>query len=85
MSKRIDKKWIYFESRNEFAGKHESWDVANSKSDEPLALICWYPAWRQYVVQPDAGAVFSWDCLQDIVDFLKQLNVKKSISTGLRG
>ena len=46
--------------------------VENNKSGATLGFIEWYPQWRQYVFSP-LDAIFSQDCLLDIVDFIKLL------------
>ena len=46
----------------------------NNKSQGELGLIKWYPSWRQYCYFPTVQAVYSSGCLNDIDDFLMQLN-----------
>lgn len=59
-------------------------DVINSMSEEPLARIKWYPAWRQYVIFPEAETVFNDGCLEAIVSFLKHINSEHKRLNNLR-
>ena len=38
-----------------------------------LGEIRWYSSWRQYVLMPYNGCVWSWDCLKDASLFIKDL------------
>ena len=58
-------------------GITEVWDVINTKSEEPLAQIKWYSAWRQYVIIPEPETVYNDGCLEVITGFIKRLNVKQ--------
>jgi len=64
--------YIYFELVGR-KPKTEIWDVINKSSEEPLARIEWYPAWRQYVMMPEPNTVFNDGCLKTIVAFLQRL------------
>jgi hypothetical protein len=57
-------------------GKTSKWSVCNRRSGSELGEIKWYPAWRQYCYFPTVQAVYSQGCMDDISDFLKQLNKK---------
>ena len=67
-------KFIYFTELKKMPGK---WVCLNLKTADPLAFIEYYPAWRQHIAQFNDGCVFNCQCLDDISDFLKQLNEKK--------
>ncbi|MCK4245312.1 MAG: hypothetical protein KAX20_06780 [Candidatus Omnitrophica bacterium] len=47
----------------------------NNKSQGELGVVKWYPAWRQYCYFPTTQAVYSKGCLDDIGDFIRQLQV----------
>jgi len=74
----IHSKYMCFEKEIEYTGKTERWVCCNNKSDEPLGLIHWYGAWRQYVFEPEDGAIiFNDGCLKIIVEVLEMLNRKQ--------
>ena len=72
-------KYIQFELDKD-SGKTQVWSVVNKASCEPLMLIRWYGAWRQYVAEPDAGTIFNDTCLETIIAFLNRLNKEKRIT-----
>ena len=47
--------------------------VRNRKSGSLLGMIEWYPSWRQWVFVTESSALWSWDCLRDISEFMRQL------------
>ena len=73
----IENKYIYFQ-RAYGDGlderKTETWDIINKKSEEPLARIEWYPAFRQYSFFPEPNTVFNNGCVKSILYFLDGLN-----------
>jgi hypothetical protein len=59
-------------------GKTTIWScTSNSGSD--LGNVRWYAPWRQYCFLPIGGAVFSTGCLNDIIDFIKQLTEERDV------
>lgn len=59
----------------EIIGGKRVWNCINNKSGETLAKIFYYTPWRQYCfAQYIQNAVFNKDCLNDIVNFIEQLN-----------
>lgn len=47
----------------------------NIKSGSVLANIFYYKPWRRFIfTQAEVGVVFSQDCLEDVVDYMKRLN-----------
>ena len=76
-------KYIYFEKEIDYKGKTERWTVCNNKSHEPLGLIQWCGAWRQYTFEPDDGAIiFNNGCLDTISEFLTKLNNEQRQACG---
>ncbi|MEN6421635.1 MAG: hypothetical protein ABFD76_06765 [Smithella sp.] len=57
---------------SEFSDKPRIYTVENKKSGYLLGTIEWYAPWHQYVFMPQ-DAIFSSDCLADIIDFIKIL------------
>lgn len=56
--------------------KTKVYAVINKKSGFQLGAIQWYSAWRQYCFAPAADTIFSDDCMQDIVNFVKEINLE---------
>jgi len=54
--------------------KTSVWSCLNSHYDTELGRVKWYPQWRQYCYFPTVAAVYSVGCLNDISDFIHQLN-----------
>jgi len=78
-ARRIDgNKWIYFDFVED-KPKTQVWDVINKSSEEPLARIEWYYAWRQYVIYPEPNTFYNDDCLETIIAFMKRLNKDKMV------
>ena len=46
--------------------------IVSDRHGGRLAFVEWYPRWRQYVVDPQEGAVFSADCLRDLATFCEE-------------
>jgi len=61
--------------------KTEVYSCRNNKSDCELGTVKWYPAWRQYCFFTIENVIFNQKCLENIQDFMGQLNVahKKTI------
>jgi len=76
---RVDgNKWIYFEKCDD-TPKTEKWAVINKSTEEPLAQIEWYYAWRQYVIYPEPNTLYNDGCLEAIIVFMKRLNIEKKL------
>lgn len=74
-------KWIRFERKKDCS---EEWSVIN-KSDQWLGDVYYKHEWRQWVFLVDAfvgHSYFNFRCLEDIADFLKQLNKTKGCYKG---
>ena len=50
------------------------WLCKNNKSNDELGYLEFYSRWKQWTFRATAMAVFNSTCLDDISDFLKQLN-----------
>lgn len=62
-------------STESWAG-HSIFYVVNRKAKSCLGRIVFYPAWKQWVLCPDAETVWSDGCLTDIQDAIKQISAK---------
>ncbi len=69
-------KYIYFELVEEKL-KTKVYSCRNNKSNIELGVIKWHPSWRQYCYFPTVQAVYSNDCLLNIIDFINQLKEQK--------
>lgn len=70
-----DSKYLRFVKTGESdSGKTEHWDIESKSQGLVLAIVRWYGPWRQYVMYPQHETLFNCGCLDDISDFLKELN-----------
>jgi len=51
----------------------KTWKCTNIKGNYALGIICWYSMWKRYCFFPIGSTVYSQDCLEDIIHFMKQL------------
>jgi len=49
------------------------WQVFNKHYDQ-LGIICFSPQWKCHVWEQEDSIDMSWDCLQQVVDKLKELD-----------
>ena len=49
------------------------WRILNKKNGALLGRIGNYPQWKKHVLETVQGVVFSTDCLEDVIDFIEQL------------
>lgn len=65
-------KFIHF-VKVEDKKKTSVWECRSNRGDQCLAIIKWYPPWRQYCFFPEFASihtVFSAGCLADIIHFI---------------
>jgi len=53
--------------------KTQVWMVLSARTNDPLGLILWRGAWRQYVFEPEPMSVWSTGCLADVRTFIESL------------
>jgi hypothetical protein len=56
--------------------------VINKSSEEEIATIEWYPAWRQYCFMPERfefTTIWNNTCLEDVVSVINQLMRERQI------
>ena len=71
-------KYIHFEQ----ATLDRVWNCINNKHKIVLGVVSYYLPWKQYVFNAlYSDDVFSQDCLEDIIDFMKQLDKKGAESS----
>ena len=63
-------KYKYIEFR-QIESNTKIWGCYNRKSGMLLGTVEWYGRWNRYLFSPDAGIVFTQDCLENIIDFIK--------------
>lgn len=72
--KKTEYKFIGFELLSE-TGKTTRWNIVNkAELKHSIGEIRYYPQWRQYCFFPFLSTVWNNTCLNDVNDFLKQLN-----------
>jgi len=49
--------------------------VENKKSGEPVALLTYYRRWRKHVFESYEGTVWTDECLELVIGFLKSLKM----------
>jgi hypothetical protein len=55
------------------------WRIASRSSDATLGRVAWYPAWRQYTLDPAPNTTFNAQCLDDMATFLRSVrNLRRS-------
>lgn len=53
--------------------KTKLFQVSSLYDDSKLGTIKWYGGWRQYVFEPCSDTRWSWDCLQELSNFIKMI------------
>lgn len=61
-------KFIRFEP-----AQHNTWKCLNSKHNTPLGAVIYFDEWSRHCFFPVSKIVLSAGCLEDIADFIKQL------------
>jgi hypothetical protein len=56
------------------AYKDNAWACINKRFKDTLGGVSYYPTWKEFIFEPNPGAVFSASCLNDIHDFLCAVN-----------
>lgn len=67
-------KYIHFREIPNPGKKTTRWECFNTNSNWPLGEVEWYGAWRQYIFETSGEIILNKGCLDDISDFLDQLN-----------
>lgn len=57
--------------------------AVESKHEEQLGIIKWFPQWRQYCFFPKDDCVFSLGCMIDINHFINQLKDERKSKCSL--
>ena len=70
---RTEYKYIHFEKVADKT-KTSVWSCLNNHYGTELGRVKWYPQWRWYCFFQTVFAIYSDGCLDDISDFLKQVN-----------
>ena len=64
-------KYIRFEVSFQTFGGKQVYQIVNKRSQEPIGNVFWYPRWRKWVARFDEDSVWSDDCLQEVMDFIR--------------
>lgn len=65
----------------EFVREEKRWLCINVRMQDTIGVVEWYPTWRQYIYAPEGATVYSAGCLDNIKDFLDQLNGKRKLKS----
>ena len=68
----IGNKYIHVERIGDIKGK-PAWAIVNTKSDNDIACVSWYPSWKRYVMITDTPAAFDVGCMKTIINFIEGL------------
>lgn len=79
MSQQLENNYKYITMiKTEDKPKTSVFDVYTKNGDVVLGEIKWFPNWRQYCFFPEDDCVFSKGCMNDINNFIEQLqNLRK--------
>lgn len=75
-------KYLIFDAYNIPKRKTKIVQVLNKSSNEQIATIEWYGAWRQYVFMPERfefDTVWNNTCLTDVISVINQLMKEREI------
>lgn len=68
-------KYFYFELMTALGSdKKQSWFCISKGGRFPLGVVKWFSDWKQFCFFPEEETVFSVGCLNDVIDFINQLN-----------
>ena len=73
---KIKYKYINFAVVRQDKYENPMWHCLNNRSGGILAIMIYYPKWKQYVMSTINNVVFNDSCLADIQHFLGQLNAE---------
>ena len=74
-------KYIWFHNtKHHNKPKTEVWDVVSKSGNDILGQIKYFANWRQYIFEPMGKPYFSTGCMIDIINFIKELQVKKHLT-----
>ncbi len=65
---------IKFEEEKCTKCKYPDYHAYNIKSNEYLGKIIFYPQWSKFVWDQDPYIIMSQDCLQEVLDKIKEIN-----------
>ena len=77
--------YVWFHNQSKYnKPKTEVWDVLTKGSNYLLGEIKYYARWRQYCFFPKDKPVFSVGCMQDIINFTKELTKNKNLTDEMK-
>lgn len=68
---------LNFIKDDSYKGKTERYKVYSLYDETLLGEIKWYGSWRQYVLFAEPECIWSWDCLVEVSNFIKNLMEKR--------
>lgn len=68
----MSKSYIKFEMIDK-KPKTNIYAVYNKNSGSLLGIIKWFSSWRQYCFFPSEETIFSYGCMNEVIDFIQEL------------
>ncbi len=62
---------------NELCHKKPVYRVFNNRNGAQLAILSYYPPWKEYVFSSKEHCVFNDGCLKDVLDFIELIKTGK--------
>lgn len=72
---KTDYKFIRF-SKIADKAKTAVWSCTGAQTRDELGIVQWFAAWRRYCYFPAKQTVYDANCLQDITEFVNQVNAE---------
>ena len=68
----IEKNDAFDEIYEEDSDVKKYWDIENKK-EELLGKIYYWKKWKKWVFEQEHHVIMTYDCLQEVTDFLKEI------------
>lgn len=72
----MESKYLTFDKHVRPGKKMPMYEVRNKATSDSLGVIYFYPAWRKYVFESNAGVIYDAGCLTDIVNFMQGIQTE---------
>ena len=72
----MESKYLVFDKHMIHGKKMPMYGVRNKATSDSLGVICFYPAWRKYVFESNAGVIYDAGCLTDIANFMQEIQTE---------
>lgn len=72
-------KYLFFKEEQIVGKKTKTVHVINKHSQDEIASIEWYGAWRQYCFMPESCTVWNPDCLNSVNEVIAYLMKQRKV------